>query len=181
MRMREIITLFESTSAGDLYHGTSVVNAAYIIKENEMRADDSHDDDFGVSFTRDAKTAWDFANIAERRELDAISDNDDITSDSLPGKISGHGAVLVFDGDGMRSAFSNLQHYAWDDVDDEAEERLHGKAGLANVSQHLKTVIVSPEDCRWWAMASAKAPETFMNSIEGLMTALMRHPLRRDP
>jgi hypothetical protein len=183
MRMREIITLFESTSAGDLYHGTSVVNAAYIIKENEMRADDSHDDDFGVSFSRDSKIAWQFSAMAEDRGLDWLSINDGLkpNTDELPGQPSGRGAMLIFDGDKMRSHFPNLQHYAWDDVKDEQEERMHGEDGFINISDYLKTVIVSSEDCRWWAMASTKAPETFMNSIEGLMTVLARHPLRRDP
>lgn len=169
----DLITEAEQT--GDLYHGTSIVNAAAIVADQSLIADDSHDDELGISFTRSERLGWDFAKIAEKRALQFDYDKHPEGSPSL------RGALLVFDGDAMRTALGKaLAPYVWrqgDGIDDEEEERFHGDN--VYVEKFLKAVIVSPADIDWWAQAIPHLSNTYRPQFAKTVLALTRNPLFR--
>lgn len=170
MRFREIIS---EAFTGDLYHGTSVLNAASILASGRMDASAAHGDAPGVSFTRSQKIARDFASLSEERELAAIETNDGI---SVKGR-KARGAILVFDGDAMRRELdATLAPYAWDGDEEEEEERLHDPQGLPNVARFLKAVLVEPHDIAWWVEMVSRAPETYRREFAPTVASLAQHP-----
>ena len=173
--MNAVVPLSTLTEAegGDLYHGTSVVNAASIVADNKLVGDTTYGDTAeGISFTRSERLAWEFAGIAEQRAYSFDYDK------PPPDRPSMRGAVLVFDGMRLRALLGDkLRDYVWnpaDQIDDEEEERFHG--GELNFGASLKAIKVAPEDVAWWARVVPQLSNTYDASFAPTIAALLRHP-----
>ena len=163
--------------SGDLYHGTSVPNAASIVSSQFLVGDASHGDRKGISFTRSERLGWDFAGIAEERELVPFEDNE---IEMPEGHLTMRGALVILDGIAMRAAMGKrLAPYVWspqDAIDDEEEERFHGTS--LKITQFLKGVVASSSDIAWWAQAVEES-DSFNAGFGNKIAALAHSPLFR--
>jgi hypothetical protein len=157
--MRKWIDLVEQASVeGILYHGTSIIAAANIVKTGILRCGAFDGGNYGVSFTREKGVAQAFAYNGEEYE---------VFSNALV-SVETTGAILVFDKQKISRSY-RMMDYEWDGIDAEHEERVVCDSMSIEA---LVAIWADDFDCEWWINELPEAAD----DVRGLL----KHPLRSN-
>lgn len=142
-----------------LYHGTSILNMASILRDNRMESTEHYATDSGppgVSTTTSKEVAKHFAQRATSAwvEADTVS-----IPDELIAQTPMRGAIIIFNVPMLLTKYKIEQFENNVDGFDEHEMRIL-TPGLLNARNFIKDVLLYEDDVKWFAELVDEYPDT---------------------
>lgn len=173
--MRNFINIVESIDSDQyLYHGTSIPNAALILRDNILHVSEDGFDVAGVSLTRNPVIGRSFAAWKSEQETVAVEDN---TSIKVPQGFRAIGAIMTFDRRAIQTDYQ-LKNVQWNNLDDEEEEE-RVLSSITDLNKYLVSITASIAGIKAWSnivAACAEQNEIYLPGVDKLILAMLKHP-----